>query len=196
MNYWCGSRVTTNLSSITDPAVLDGSTGKVHFFGISTGAGSPQVVQTDTALGSVVTATVGNANSPQVHAGTLRSITPTSPVPAEPVTCMCAAMTTPARTIQRFTVSISPPASCQIRTMETRCRSGRVPEHARRSRKSTIPAKARARIGSSSGYPATAPSVDPPPDAWNPSISLQDFRQQQRRQALPVVERAASSWIT
>src|SRR5213594_1120293 len=70
MNYWRGSRVTTNFSSITDPAVLDGSTGKVHFFGISLGAGSPQVVQTDTALGSVVTATVGNANSPQVHAGT------------------------------------------------------------------------------------------------------------------------------
>ena len=70
MNYWRGSRVTTNFSSITDPPVLDGSTGKVHFFGISTGAGSPQVVQTDTALRSVVTATVGNANSPQVHAGT------------------------------------------------------------------------------------------------------------------------------
>src|SRR5438128_10810178 len=118
MNYWCGSRVTTNFTSITDPAGLDGSTGKVHFFGISLGAGSPQVVQTDTALGSVVTATVGNANSPQVHAGTLRSITPTSPVPAEPDTCMCAAMTTPAQSIQRFTASISPPASCQIRTME------------------------------------------------------------------------------
>jgi len=70
MNYWRGSRVTTNFSSITHPPVLDGSTGKVHFFGISLGAGSPQVVQTDTALGSVVTATVGNANSPQVHAGT------------------------------------------------------------------------------------------------------------------------------
>src|SRR5437870_11704324 len=58
MNYWRGSRVTTNFSSITHPLVLDGSTGKVHFFGISTGAGSPQVVQTNTALGSVVTATV------------------------------------------------------------------------------------------------------------------------------------------
>src|SRR5207249_10116840 len=52
-----------------------------------------------------------------------RSIRPTSPVPAEPVTCMCAAMTTPARTIQRFTASTSPLASCQVRTMETRCRS-------------------------------------------------------------------------
>src|SRR2546425_749458 len=121
MNYWRGSRVTTNFSSITHPPVLDGSTGKVHFFGISTGAGSPQVVQTDTALGSVVTATVGNANSPQVHAGTFDNAYFTS---------TGAATTTPARTIRRFTASISPPASCQIRTMETRCRSGRVPEHA------------------------------------------------------------------
>src|SRR5206468_7165032 len=67
-----GSRVTTYFgtsTSITDPPILDGTKGKVHFFGISSGAGNPQVVQTDTTLGSVVTATVGTASSPQIHAG-------------------------------------------------------------------------------------------------------------------------------
>src|SRR5947209_79702 len=194
MNYWCGSRVTTNFSSITDPGVLDGSTGKVHFFGISLGAGSPQVVQTDTALGIVVTATVGNANSPQVHAGTLDKAYFTS-TGGTGYLYVCGHDNAGTKHPTLYRIHLA--SGVMSNTNDgNRCRSGRVPEHARRSRKSTIPAKARARIGSSSGYPATAPSVDPPPDAWNPSISLQDFRQQQRRQALPVVERAASSWIT
>jgi hypothetical protein len=66
-----GSRNATKFSSITDPPVLDGSTGKVHFFGVSLGAGNPQVVQTDATLSSFVTATAGTATgvTPKVHAG-------------------------------------------------------------------------------------------------------------------------------
>jgi len=80
-----GSRVTTYFSSTTgviDPPVFDGSTGKVHFFGISAG-GSPQVVQTDATLntisGTAVTATVGSGTTPLVHAGAFDNAYFTSP---------------------------------------------------------------------------------------------------------------------
>ncbi len=101
----------------------------------------------------------------------------------------------PERTAERRGRSAftSPLESCPVRTMGTRCRTGRVPRGPRRLRKSTIPDKARARIGSSPVFPATAPSVDPRPDAWNPSTSLQGFRRQRRRQALPAVEPAGWS---
>ena len=43
----------------------------MHYFGISLGAGTPQVVQTTTTLGSAVTAPAGTAtgSTPQMHAG-------------------------------------------------------------------------------------------------------------------------------
>src|SRR5437867_10863348 len=81
MNYWCGSLVTANFSSITDPPVLDGSTGKVHFFGVSLGAGTPQVVQTDATLAGALTANAGTAtgSTPQMHAGAFDNAYFTSP---------------------------------------------------------------------------------------------------------------------
>src|SRR5206468_1542412 len=66
-----GLRDASKFSSITDPPIFDGSTLYVHFFGISLGAGTPQVVQTTTTLGSAVTAPAGTAtgSTPQMHAG-------------------------------------------------------------------------------------------------------------------------------
>jgi hypothetical protein len=77
MNYWndtgnsasFGARVTTSFSKISDPPILDGTTGKAHFFGVSSTATNPRVVQTDTSLAGIVTATVGTSATTQIHAG-------------------------------------------------------------------------------------------------------------------------------
>jgi len=57
-----------SLSSMTDGPILDGSTGKLHFFGLS--GTIPRVVQTDTLLSTPVVAPIGGTGTAQIHAGT------------------------------------------------------------------------------------------------------------------------------
>jgi hypothetical protein len=64
----CAVRVTGSFSKITDPPIIDSSTGKVHFFGLN--STTPKVVQTGTILTNVVSATVGGTGTAQVHNGT------------------------------------------------------------------------------------------------------------------------------
>jgi hypothetical protein len=66
-----GTPITTSLSSMTDGPILDGSTGKLHFFGLS--STTPKVVQTDTSLSTPVVATIGGTGAAQIHAGTFNN---------------------------------------------------------------------------------------------------------------------------
>jgi hypothetical protein len=63
-----GSGLSGQLSSMTDGPVLDGSTGKLLFFGLS--STTPMVVQTSTALTNTVSATLGGTGAAQIHRGT------------------------------------------------------------------------------------------------------------------------------
>src|SRR5207248_218844 len=60
--------ITGTLSSMTDGPILDGSTGKLHFFGLN--GTTPKVAQTDTALSTPVAVSIGLAGTAQVHSGT------------------------------------------------------------------------------------------------------------------------------
>jgi hypothetical protein len=67
----CAVRVTGSFNKITDPPIVDSSTGKVHFFGLlGTTTFTPKVVQTGTILTNVVSLTVGGTGAAQIHNGT------------------------------------------------------------------------------------------------------------------------------
>jgi hypothetical protein len=65
-----GSNAITALTNITDPPIVDSSTGKILVF-TGNGGANANVVQADTTLGNKVTVNVGQASSTQIHAGTL-----------------------------------------------------------------------------------------------------------------------------